>query len=87
MIKNPSHHEIDIDKLHTTPMGAERIRRNLGLTTEDVEIWCREAVKNTHDSDIVQRGKNFYVNGDGFVITIHAHSHTIITAQRKVKLK
>jgi hypothetical protein len=27
---------IDIEKLHTTPMGIDRIRRNLDLNVEDV---------------------------------------------------
>jgi hypothetical protein len=33
------------DKLHTTQMGAERIRRNLGLADEDIVAWCKECVK------------------------------------------
>ena len=35
----------NIDKLHTTSMGEERIRRNLGLQTKEVVLWCKEAVK------------------------------------------
>ncbi|MDR0913566.1 MAG: DUF3781 domain-containing protein [Oscillospiraceae bacterium] len=73
---------IDIQKLHTTPMGAERIRRNLGLGNADVVEWCKNAVANAPDSAIVRRGKNWYVSGDGFVITINVHSHTIITAHK-----
>ena len=30
----------NIVRLHTTELGAERIRRNLGLTEDPVE-WCR----------------------------------------------
>jgi hypothetical protein len=82
MVKNLSHCEMDIDKLHTTPRGAERIRRNIGANADDVIEWCREAVKNTPDSSIVRRGKNFYVSSHGFVITINAHSNTIITAHK-----
>jgi len=34
----------NIDKLHTTRMGAERIKRNLNLQTDDMVAWCKEAV-------------------------------------------
>ena len=34
----------NIDKVHTTEMGAERIRRNLGLGDTDVVAWCRERI-------------------------------------------
>ena len=32
----------NIDKLHTTEMGVERIKRNLGLTNCDAVEWCRK---------------------------------------------
>jgi Acetyltransferases len=70
----------NIDELHTTPMGEERIRRNLGLQTKDVVLWCKEAVK--HSDLIMGQGKNWYVYTKGQVITIHAHSYTIITAHK-----
>jgi len=48
----------NIDKLHTTPMGAQRIKRNLNLQTDDVVAWCKEAVIN---ADImIGQGKNWY---------------------------
>jgi adenine-specific DNA-methyltransferase len=31
----------NIDKLHTTALGAERIRRNLNLQVENVVLWCK----------------------------------------------
>ena len=33
----------NIIRLHATEMGAERIRRNLGLTEDPVE-WCRSKI-------------------------------------------
>jgi ribosomal protein S18 acetylase RimI-like enzyme len=69
-----------IDKLHTTQMGAERIRRNLNLRTEYVVDWCKEAVKQA--DVIIGQGKNLYVYGAGTVITINAHSFTVITAHK-----
>ena len=31
----------NIDKIHTTEMGAERIKRNLQIETADVVGWCK----------------------------------------------
>jgi hypothetical protein len=73
---------IDIGKLHTTPMGIDRIKRNLCLETDDVVEWCRQAVQRASDESIQRKGKNWYVSGDDFVLTINAHSHTIITAHK-----
>lgn len=74
----------NLDRLHTTPLGEMRIRRNLSLDTEDVISWCKEKV--TADiASVTRNGKNWYVNADGCVITINAHSYTIITAHKKSK--
>jgi len=48
--------------------------------TDDVVAWCRNAVKQA--SAIISRGKNWYVYSDGAVITINAHSFTVITAHK-----
>jgi len=70
----------NIDKLHTTKMGEERIMRNLKLQTEDVVLWCKEVVKSA--DIIIGQGKNSYVYKAGDVITINTHSYTIITAHK-----
>ena len=72
--------EIAIKKIHTTALGAERVKRNIGLTTGDVVTWCKEQIK-TADIAICQ-GKNWYVYKDGVVITVNAKSFTIITAHK-----
>ena len=73
----------NIEKLHTTPMGVDRIRRNLSLgdDVEDVVEWCRQKILDTN-ADITRQGKNWYVKIDGCVITVHAYSFTIITAHK-----
>jgi hypothetical protein len=78
---------IDLSRLHTTPLGEERIRRNLSLATADIVAWCKEAVLSygSESSRVERRGKNWYVSGDDFVLTINAHSHTVITAHKKKK--
>ena len=39
-----------IDKIHTTELGIERIKRNLKLDTQDVVAYCRNKIldKNCH---------------------------------------
>jgi hypothetical protein len=76
----------NLSKIHTTALGIERIRKNLGLTTPDVVEWCKQSVLAA--DNIYKKGKNWYVRSDSWVITINAHSFTIITAHReKVNIK
>jgi len=71
----------NIDKIHTTELGAERIKKNLSLDTEDVVKWCKLHIEKA--DDISRMGKNWYVTVEGFIITINANSFTIITAHKK----
>ncbi len=72
----------NIDRIHTTEMGVDRIRRNLGLGDVDVVSWCKERVLDK--TSIKERqGKNWYVHADGCVITINASSYTIITCHKE----
>ena len=34
----------NLDKLHTTELGVERIKRNLFLDTDDVVGWCKAKI-------------------------------------------
>ncbi len=71
----------NIDKLHTTEMGIERIKRNLSIETDDAVQWCRTKILN--ECAIIERiGKNWYIHIDNCEITVNAHSYTIITAHR-----
>ncbi len=74
----------NLERLHTTPMGIERLRRNLLLSESgepDVVAWCRDRIADP-GAVISRRGKNWYVNLDDCIITVNAHSYTIITAHR-----
>ena len=75
---------VPVHALRTTPMGAERIRKNLSLGEQDAASWCREQLRRS-DAVFVRKGKNWYVHGAGCVITINADSYTIITAHPKKK--
>ncbi len=74
----------NIEKLHTTPMGVDRIRRNLshGEDVGDVVAWCRKRILDDR-AIITRRGKNWYVTIDGCIITVNAYSYTIITAHKE----
>lgn len=71
----------NIERIHTTDMGKARIRRNLSLGDDiDVVQWCVDRLKS---SSIERKGKNWYVTGKGYVITINASAYTIITAHQR----
>lgn len=76
---NPEQLLLDLDRLHTTELGVERIRKHLGLHIDDVVGWCQETIKSPNAS-IIRKGKNWYITVNGCKITINAHSYTIITA-------
>jgi len=75
--------QTNLDKIHTTELGVERIRKNLGLADIDVVEWCKDKIRGA--CNIVKRGKNWYVAIDTVVITVNANSFTIITAHQAKK--
>lgn len=75
---------VNMDKLHTTEMGRERIRRNLNINDDDVVAWCRRRILD-EKSVSSRQGKNWYVDAADCRITINAGSYTIITAHRRGK--
>lgn len=71
----------NIDKLHTTRLGMERIKRNLQLETDDIVSWCKARITDK-DTKIERTGKNWYAITGDCTITVNAHSYTIITAHK-----
>jgi hypothetical protein len=73
----------NISALHTTPMGVDRIRRNLNLggNVTDVVEWCRNRICDER-AEITRNGKNWYCRIDGAIITVNSYSYTIITAHK-----
>lgn len=69
----------NIDKVHTTKMGIDRIRRNLRLNTNDVIEYCKNKVIDKN-CNIYKQGKNWYCEIDNIKISINSYSYTIITA-------
>ena len=76
----------NINMLHTTQLGVQRIKKNLGLDTEDVVGWCGQRIQDA--SCLIERkGKNWYASAGGCRITINAYSYTIITTHKVKKEK
>ncbi|MBN1618080.1 DUF3781 domain-containing protein [Candidatus Dojkabacteria bacterium] len=71
----------NIDKLHTTKMGIDRIKRNLKLEKNDVVSYCKQKILSKN-CNIYKQGKNWYAEIDNCRITINSHSYTIITAHQ-----
>lgn len=69
----------NIDRIHTTEMGVERIKRNLKLNIADVVEYSKDKILQ-RDCNIYKQGKNWYCEVDNIKITINSRSYTIITA-------
>lgn len=69
----------NIDKIHTTQMGIDRIKKNLKLNTDDVVGYCKSLIMN-ESCRIYLQGKNWYCEIDNARLTVNSYSYTIITA-------
>ena len=72
----------NINKVHTTKMGIDRIKKNLKLGTNEVVEYCKNKVLDKN-CNIYKQGKNWYCEVDNIIITINSYSYTIITAHTK----
>ena len=72
----------NINTIHTTEMGVERIRRNLKLNESvDAVDFCKQKILDAN-CNIYKQGKNWYCEIDGIKITVNSFSYTIITAHK-----
>ena len=76
----------NINKVHTTEMGINRIIKNLKLNTNDVVEYCKNKVLDKN-CNIYKQGKNWYCEIENIIITINSYSYTIITAHIKDSVK
>ena len=74
----------NLDKVHTTEMGVDRIKMNIEVDVEDIVKYCIDKIKQ-ENAVIERKGKNYYVTVDGIIITVNASSYTIITAHKEKK--
>lgn len=69
----------NLDSLHTTELGRERIKRNLHLDGTNPVQFCKDKILDK-EAILYKKGKNWYCEVDQMKITIHSSSYTIITA-------
>ena len=72
----------NINKIHTTELGMDRIKKNLKIETEDVVEYCKNKIRDSK-CNIYKQGKNWYCEIDNIILTINSYSFTIITAHIK----
>ena len=71
-----------IDEIHTTELGEQRIKRNIGLYATEIIPEIEDALTFHSKFTVVRRrGKNFYVRYRDIQYTINASSYTVITAK------
>ena len=69
----------NLNKIHTTELGVDRIKKNLNLDTADIVAFCKKKI-TAADCLVYKQGKNYYCLSDDIRVTINAGSYTIITA-------
>lgn len=72
----------NVSKIHTTKLGIERIKNNLGINTNNVVEYCKNKIADKK-TKITKKGKNYYCEIDDIIITVNSYSYTIITAHTK----
>ena len=63
----------NIDKIHTTILGKERITKNLKLNNIDVVDYLKKKILDKN-SNIYKKGKNYYIEIDNIRITINSYN-------------
>ena len=71
---------VNIDRLHTTDMGIDRIKKNIGIDG-NVVLYCKNKILDKR-CNIYKRGKNYYCEVDNIIITVNSYIYTIITAHK-----
>ena len=68
----------NINKIHTTKLGIERIKNNLKINN-DVVTYLKNKILDKN-AKIYKQGKNYYCYIDNIRITINSNNYCIITA-------
>ena len=68
----------NVDKIHTTKLGIERIKKNIKVDN-DVISYIKKIILDKK-CKIYKRGKNYYCEIDNVIITINSYNFCVITA-------
>ena len=77
--KNKNKLSLNLEKIHTTNQGLERIKKNINIDCIDVVEYLKSKI-NDKKSIIYKKGKNYYCEIDNIKITINSYNYCIITA-------
>ena len=69
----------NINKIHTTILGKERIKNNLKISNNDEVEYIKKLIQN-NNSVIYKQGKNYYCEINNIKVTINSYNYCIITA-------
>ena len=58
----------NIERIHTTSMGIDRIKKNLNINVDDVVFYCKNKIQDKN-CKIYKKGKNYYCEIDNIIIT------------------
>ena len=72
----------NIDKIHTTKMGVDRIKRNLKIDSDDVVKYCKNKMLDKK-CNIYKQGKNWYCEVE---ISKSLSIHIVIQLSRRILL-
>lgn len=70
-----------INSIHTTKLGEERIKKNLGITGDPVD-YLKKLLLN-EETMVIKKGKNYYVRIKNIQLTINSFNYCVITAHLK----
>lgn len=74
----------ELEELHTTELGAVRMRKALYLLPSDDPIaWCKAVIYQHGVNLILREGKNWYITTDQFELTVNASTLNVITARSR----
>ena len=72
---------LNMDKIHTSYPGMDRISKNLNINRSDVIKYCKDIILNK-ESTVYKKGKNYYAELSDIKLTINSYTFTIITAHK-----
>lgn len=70
----------NIDKIHTTLLGSERIKKNINIKDNEIE-YIKKIILDK-ESIIYKKGKNYYCEINNIKITINSYNYCVITAHK-----
>ena len=71
----------NIERIHTTELGEERLIENLRLANKNPIRYVKDFLRNPK-SHVYKKGKNFYCEYNHVRLTINAYTFTVITAHK-----